>query len=116
MDPESITAYIESNLLIPESHGIPGQHADEREQKLLKVMKGNDRLDIETLADAERIIERIMMRAVSRMFHRNFHSAHTVTCYLVLLYRQIMNLFAIADGLRFGLPPDVIMQNIICEE
>ncbi len=64
---------------------------------------------------AERIMERTLLRDFSRTFHENFHSINTVTCYLALLYRQIRNLFAVTDGLRFGLDPEMIMDNVICE-
>jgi len=70
----------------------------------------------EELIRAERDMERFLYREVRRMFHDNFHSANTVVCYLVLLYRQIRNLFSIVDGLRFGLPVETIMENVICEE
>jgi len=67
------------------------------------------------VVSAERIMECALLREFSRTFHENFHSVNTVVCYLALLYRQIRNLFSIADGLRFGLDPERIMENVICE-
>ena len=116
MNTENISNYIESNIPVPASRAVLGRYVKDRERKLLKELMINNRLDGEGLVMLERLMERIVLRDTGRMFHDNFHSVNTVICYLVLLYRQIRNLFAIADGLRLGLAPDIIMEHIVCEE
>ncbi|HPS59027.1 MAG TPA: V-type ATPase subunit [Spirochaetota bacterium] len=119
MDQESISKYIESNLPLPESTGPLKQYIEEWNLKFLKQVNSKYTPGTVTggdgLSATEKIMEQIILGDISRMFRADFHSINTVTCYLVLLYRQIRNLFSIVDGLRFGLPPDVIMENIICE-
>ena len=49
---------------------------------------------------------------------RALHTCHTVvnaTCYVWLLYYQLMNVFRIIEGFRFRLPPDAIAGRLICE-
>lgn len=118
-DPERIMDYIESNMVLPEYGRAMRVCIDEWEKRLMKqlgddsggIMPGGD----SGLITAEKIMERTLLRDFSRMFHENFHSINTLACYLVLLYCQIRNLFSIVDGLRFGLAPDMIMENVICE-
>ncbi len=116
-DEPSSRRYIESNISIPAySFGIRTS-VEEWERFLVKQVQ-NSHVDMLTgvgVISAERVMERALLRDFSRTFHENFHSINTVTCYLALLYRQIRNLFAITDGLRFGLDPDMIMENVICE-
>lgn len=116
-DEASIRRYIESNIFIP-SYGFGIRSSVEEWEKFLVRQVQNSYVDILTgggAISAEKIMERALLRDFSRTFHENFHSVNTVTCYLALLYRQIRNLFAIADGLRFGLDPDMIMESVICE-
>ncbi len=109
-DDERIREYIESN--IPAIYGSRSmtRYVEDWVSKLEKLVPGSTDLPAD-----ERAMERILLRSFGRIFHENFHSINTVTCYLALLFRQIRNLFVIADGLRFGLAPDVIMENVICE-
>lgn len=116
MEPGSISEYTGINMSVMGSKKNFKRQVDEQELKFLKMTGDTDYTNGEGLSVAERAMRRILIRNVSRMFHRNFHSVNTVTCYLVLLFMQIRNLFSLADGLRFGLPPDVIMENIICED
>lgn len=116
-DEASIRKYIESSIVIP-SYGFGIRSSVEEWEKFLLRQVRNSYVDIVSGAgviSAEKIMERTLLRDFSRTFHENFHSINTVICYLALLYRQIRNLFAIVDGLRFGLDPDMIMQNVICE-
>ncbi len=66
-------------------------------------------------ADIEYHLEQYYYRWVSSMFYKDFHSVYCVIAYLLLLYYQIRNLFRIIEGLRFGLPPEAIIERIICE-
>jgi vacuolar-type H+-ATPase subunit C/Vma6 len=116
-DESSIRRYIETNISIP-AYGFGIRSSVEEWERFLVKQVQTSYVDILTGAgviSAERVMERALLRDFSRTFHENFHSINTVTCYLALLYRQIRNLFAIADGLRFELDPDIIMENVICE-
>ncbi|NLV66553.1 MAG: V-type ATPase subunit [Spirochaetes bacterium] len=88
----------------------------EQEKMLLKKTGGADIEDSESLSTLEKKMERVLFAEVRRMFYHDFHSRNTVACYLLLLYRQIRNLSAIAEGLRLGLDAETIMENVICEE
>jgi vacuolar-type H+-ATPase subunit C/Vma6 len=116
MEPGSISGYIGTNITVIGSKKVFKRLVSEQEFKFLKMTGAADYKSGEGLSGAERAMQKILIRNVSRMFHRDFHSVNTVTCYLLLLFMQIRNLFSLADGLRFGLPPDVIMENIICED
>lgn len=118
-DDASIRNYIDSNIPVHNAGRVIRSSVEEWE-KLLMGQVQNNYADILTgggagVISAERIMERALLREFSRTFHENFHSVNTVICYLALLYRQIRNLFSIADGLRFGLDPEIIMENVICE-
>lgn len=119
-DSGSIKSYIESNIVLPESVRTLQPSIDEWKLILMKQILGNHAVAMapwETgITAAEKIMERVLLRDFSRIFNENFHTVNTVSCYLALLYRQIRNLFAIVDGLRYSLSPDIIMENIICEE
>ena len=118
-DDASIRKYIDSNIPINGAGRIIRSSVEEWEKLLLRQVQ-NNYADLLTgggagVISAERIMERALLREFSMTFHENFHSINTTICYLALLYRQIRNLFLIADGLRFGLDPDVIMESVICE-
>ena len=109
-DEEWIGKYIESNMPVLYGSRSMTRQVGEWTSRLGKLVPGGRDLTAD-----ERAMERILLRSFSKMFHENFHSINTVTCYLALLYRQIRNLFSIAEGLRSGLAADVIMENVICE-
>ncbi len=67
-------------------------------------------------ADSEHDLDQYYYHWVSSMFHRDFMSVYCVLAYLWLLFYQVRNLFRIIDGMRFGLPPDAILERIIGEE
>ncbi len=117
-DEGSIRSYIDSNIFLPVYNTGLRSSVDEWEKFLVRQVQSNY-AGIFTggagVISAEKIMERALLRDFSRTFHENFHSINTVVCYLALLYRQIRNLFTIADGLRFGMQPEMIMENIICE-
>ena len=118
-DHGSIKNYIQSNIIVPEYGRDLQTSIYEWEQTLIEHVQ-SDFADIPDqggagLITAEKIMERVLLRDFSRMFHENFYSINTVSCYLALLYRQVRNLFSIVDGLRFGLSPETIMGFIICE-
>ncbi|HNX25325.1 MAG TPA: V-type ATPase subunit [Spirochaetota bacterium] len=119
-DETCIRSYIDSNIPVPGSGRIIRSSVEEWERLLMGQVRNNyaDLLSgggTEVISP-ERIMERALLREFTITFHENFNSINTVICYLVLLYRQIRNLFSIADGLRSGLDPDRIMENVICEE
>jgi len=66
-------------------------------------------------ADIEYYLEQYFYNWISSVFHKNFHSIYCVAAYLWLLNCQIKNLFRIVDALRFGLPPEKIIERIVCE-
>lgn len=66
-------------------------------------------------ADIEYYLEQYYYNWISSMFHKDFHSIYCVVAYLWLLAYQIRNLFRIIDALRFGLPPEMIIERIVCE-
>jgi len=115
---DEIKKYIESRMLIPGHGRRIAAEAEIWEARLIKDLRSEQGGGIpdreEGLVRAERAMERCLMRWFSRTFRENFHSVNTAGCYLFLLYRQIWNLFSIAEGLRSGLPADTIMENIIC--
>jgi hypothetical protein len=118
-DDVSIRSYINSSIPIHSSGRIIRSSVEEWEKLLLRQVQ-NNYADILTgggagVISAEKIMERALLREFSRTFNENFHSVNTVICYLALLYRQIRNLFSIAEGLNIGLDPDRIMENVICE-
>ncbi len=118
-DEGSTIKYIESNIHIPRIFGFGIRSSVEEWERFLVTQVRNNYVDVFSggagILSAEKIMERALLRDFSRTFHENFHSINTVICYLALLYRQIRNLFTIIDGLRFGLEPDTIMNDIICE-
>lgn len=69
-----------------------------------------------SLIDMEYYMERYYYSWVSSMFHRDFHAVYCVIAYLWLLFYQIRNLFKIAEGKRFGLSPEKILDRIICNQ
>jgi len=71
---------------------------------------------VASVMDIEHHLEQNYYNWISFMFHRDFHSVCCVVAYLWLLFYQIKNLFRVIDGLRFGLPVDAILGNIICNE
>lgn len=113
MNEVSVSDYVGSVMPSQAHDPLIRKHANEWERKLLKNSAENQ---TNGLTAAEKTMERNIMRHICRMFHTDFHSTNTVACYLVLLHRQIINLFSIVDGLRFGIAADIIMGNIICEE
>ncbi|HOP62406.1 MAG TPA: V-type ATPase subunit [Spirochaetota bacterium] len=119
-DEGSTMRYIESNVYIPRAFGFAMRSSVEEWERFLLMQVKNNYVDVVAgggagILSAEKVMERVLLRDFSRTFHENFHSINTVICYLALLYRQIRNLFTIIDGLRFGLEPDMIMDDIICE-
>lgn len=66
-------------------------------------------------ADVESFLEHSYYRWVVSMFHKDFHSIHCVAAYLWLLDCQIRNLLRIAEGIRFGLPHEAILETIITD-
>jgi len=66
-------------------------------------------------AGVESYLEHYYYRWVSSMFHRDFHSIHCVVAYLWLLACQIRNLFRIAEGIRFGLSHEAILDKMISD-
>jgi vacuolar-type H+-ATPase subunit C/Vma6 len=66
-------------------------------------------------ADIEYYLEQYFYNWISSMFHKDFHSVYCVAAYLWLLSNQIRNMFRIIDGMRFGLPPEEIIERIVCE-
>ncbi len=118
-DAAEIQSYIESNLVPAAYSRELNQYVLHWEARFMKLSGGDGTVNITShgpgLGSTERAMERMLIRHISRMFHEDFHSVNTVTCYLVLLYRQVRNLFAIVDGLRFGIPPELIIENVICE-
>jgi len=84
---------------------------DALEERIEEMRKSSGQLP--TAEDVERHLEQYYFRWISIMFHRDFHSIHCVAAYLWLLHYQVRNLFRIIDGMRFGLPPDVILEGII---
>ncbi|MFH0977487.1 MAG: V-type ATPase subunit [Spirochaetota bacterium] len=112
-----VMEYLDANIPVAGSGRITSA-VEEWERYLSKQVR-NKNADISAGAGriilTERIMEEVLLRSFIRNFHENFHSINTVICYLALLYRQIRNLFSIADGFRFGLDPDTIMENVLCE-
>ncbi|MBN2297882.1 MAG: V-type ATPase subunit [Deltaproteobacteria bacterium] len=66
-------------------------------------------------ADIEYYLEQYYYNWILSKFHMDFHSIYCVVGYLWLLNCQIRNLYRIIDGLRFGLPPEIIIERIVCE-
>lgn len=116
--PEQIRDYINLNLLMKDNGEVMGRSVENWKRILLRKYSVFNR-DISPQEsdniNFDQIIERILRQTINKMFHENFHSINTITCYLYLLYRQIKNLFSIVDGLRFDLPAEIIMNYIICE-
>jgi hypothetical protein len=118
-DEATIRKFIDSNVLLPGTGRAIRSSVEEWEKFLLRQVQINY-IDIMAgggsgAVSAEKIMERALHRDFRKIFHENFHSINTVICYLALLYRQIRNLFSIADGLRSGIDAEMIMENIICE-
>jgi vacuolar-type H+-ATPase subunit C/Vma6 len=68
-----------------------------------------------SIPDIEHELETRFYTWIASMFHRDFHAIYCVVCYLWLLFYQIRNLFRILDGKRFGLSPDAILDQLVCE-
>lgn len=66
-------------------------------------------------ADLEYYLEQYFYNWLISVFHKDFHSVYCVAAYLWLLDYQIRNMFRLIDGMRFGLPPEVIIERIVCE-
>jgi len=67
------------------------------------------------ISDIEHYLEEQYYAWISAMFHRDFHAVYCVVCYLWLLFYQIRNLFRILEGRRFGLSPEAILGQLVCE-
>ena len=116
MEQNDASGYMSSNILFPGPGAAIKRSARGLKYKLNKLYGQVNPGDSEQLAVLERYMERIIYRDTDRLFHENFHSINTLLCYLLLLYWQIRNLFSLVDGVRFGLSPELIMNQIVCEE
>jgi len=66
------------------------------------------------LSRFERELEHVLWSRVWNLFYRRYHSVNPVICYLILLYFQIRNIFAVMEGIRFSYPRDELRRRIIC--
>ncbi len=71
--------------------------------------------DPESIVSLELFLEKRFYTRVSRLFHRDFHSIYPVISYLWLLYYQVQNLFRAAEGIRFKLSSDEILNRLMVE-